>query len=256
MQNKLLSILFFIISFSSFAQKEKLIQGKVLVKDSKLGGIRVINLVNEKEAITDNEGQFSILAKPDDLLVFSAEFLDYMRKIIEDSDYNKGSIEVQMTAKIMQLDEVEIKDYKNINAVSLGILSRPAKEYTPAERRLRTATGLYPSLNAGAMAGGSIGLDPLMNWISGRTTMLKNAVKSEEKEILLQKLEIYYTDEFFITKLKIEPLHLGSFKNFAVYDAVLIEGIRSKNKPQMDFNLFRVAAEFKARNKPETKLEN
>jgi hypothetical protein len=245
MQSKVLIFLALMCSFAAFSQNEKRIQGQISVKDSKRDGIRVINLVNEKEAITDAEGRFSILAKPDDLLVFSAEFLDYMRKIIEVTDYDKGSIEVVMTSKVLQLDEVEIVDYKRINAVSLGILSRPAKQFTPAARRLQTATGLYPTLYAGTMAGGSIGLDPLINWISGRTSMLKRALKAEEKELLLQKMDYYYPETFFIEQLEIEPLYLGSFKNYAVYDVVLIDAIQTKNKARMDFNLYRLSTEFK-----------
>jgi hypothetical protein len=167
---------------------------------------------------------------------------------VEESHYSKGSIEVEMTSKILQLDEVEIKDYSRINAVNLGILARPAKEYTPAERRLQTATGLYPSLYAGTLAGGSIGLDPLMNWISGRTAMLKRALKAEEKQILLQKVDYYYNDDFFTEKLQIESLYLGSFKNYAVYDAALIDAIQNKNKARMDFILYRLATEYKKLN--------
>ena len=43
-----------------------MIQGKIIVKNSKLDGVRVVNLVNEKEAITNQNGEFVILAKPDD----------------------------------------------------------------------------------------------------------------------------------------------------------------------------------------------
>ncbi len=251
MRNKLFLLLIIFSSASAFSQKEKLIQGKIVVKNSKLDGIRIINLVNEKEAITDVEGRFSILAKPDDLLVFSAEFLDYMRKVVDESDYNKGVLEVQMTAKVTQLDAVEIYNNTRINAVSLGILSKPAIEYTPAERRLHTATALYPTLNAGMMAGGSIGLDPLMNWISGRTAMLKRALNAEEKEILVKKLEYYYSDDFFTEKLQIESLYLGSFKNYVVYDVALVEAVNTKNKARIDFNLYRLATEFKKLNEYE-----
>lgn len=248
MQNNFLTLLLCFISIFAFSQKPKLILGRITVKDAKSSGVRVVNLMTEKESFTDNEGRFEIIAKPDDLLVFSAEFLDYMRKIVEEEHYSKGSIDVEMTSKILALDEVEIKNFDQINAVSLGILSRPAKQYTPAERRLRTATGLYPSLYAGTMAGGSIGLDPLMNWISGRTAMLKRALKAEEKQILLQKLDYYYTDEFFKNKLQIDSLYLSSFKNFAVYDAILIDAIESKNKARIDFNLYRLGSEFKKLN--------
>ena len=64
MQNKFYLILLLLNVLTVFSQKEKIIQGKIVVKDSKLEGIRVINLVNEKEAITDAHGSFSILAKP------------------------------------------------------------------------------------------------------------------------------------------------------------------------------------------------
>jgi len=245
MQSKIYFFLFFLLSIAAFSQKEKHIQGKINVKGSKLDGVRVINLVNEKETFTDTEGHFSILAKPEDLLVFSAEFLDYMRKIIDETEYSKGSFEIEMTSKITQLEEVEIREQSRINALVLGILSNPATIYTPAERRLRTATGLFPTVNAGSMTGGSIGLDPLINWISGRTAMLKRALKAEEKEILLKKIEDQYVDTFFIEKLQIEPLYLGRFKNYIVYDALLIDAIQSKNKARMDFNLYRLSTEFK-----------
>jgi hypothetical protein len=245
MQNKLVFVLFLFISVSAFSQKDRLMQGKIKVKNSKLNGIRVINLVNEKEAITDVDGNFSILAKTDDLLVFSAEFLDYMRKIVEELDYNKGILEIEMTSKVTQLDEVEIKDYSRINAVNVGILSSPAKEYTPAQRRLRTAAEAYPTLDVGMWLGASVGLDPLINWMSGRTALLKKALKAEEKEILLQKLDYFYTEAFFIEKLQIEPLYLDAFKNYAVHDAFFIEAINTKNKARIDFNLYRLSTEFK-----------
>ena len=248
MRSKLVFCIILLIYVNAFSQKEKLMKGKILVKNSKLDGIRVINLVNEKEAVTDVEGVFSILAKPDDLLVFSAPFLDYMRKIIEESDYNKGIIEIEMTSKVVQLDEVEIYENKRINAVALGILSSPAKEYTPAERRLQTATGLYPTLDVGMWAGGSIGLDPMMNWISGRTAMLKRALKAEEKEILLKKLDMNYSEDFFIKKLQIQDFNLNSFKNFVVYDAALIDAINTKNEAQMEFNLYRLSCEYRKLN--------
>ncbi len=243
MKNKCIFI-FLLFSTMLFSQTQKRMQGKISVKNSKLDGVRVINLMTEKEAITNQNGEFFILAKPDDLLVFSADFLDYMRKIVEVEDYNKGFLEIEMTSKIIQLDEVEIYDYSNINAVNLGILSRPAKQYTPAQRRLQTATRLHPTLYAGTMAGGSVGLDPLINWISGRTSMLKRALKAEEKEILLKKLENFYSDEFIIEKLKIRSIDLGRFKNYAVYDDGLINSIEKKDRSKVEFNLYRISAEF------------
>ena len=55
MQNNVLFFVLFFSTLSVFSQKEKLIQGNIVVKNSKLDGIRVINLINEKETITGDE---------------------------------------------------------------------------------------------------------------------------------------------------------------------------------------------------------
>jgi hypothetical protein len=48
-----------------------------------------------------------------------------------------------------QLDEVVIRRYNNINAVSLGIIPANQKSYTPAERKLRTAGDFKPIMLLG-----------------------------------------------------------------------------------------------------------
>lgn len=76
---------------------------------------------------------------------------------------------IKMTPKPGQLDEVVITKYRNINALDLGVLSKPAKEYTPAERRLKAASSY--DLTVGTY--NSVSLDAIINSISGRTAMLK-----------------------------------------------------------------------------------
>jgi len=237
-------LVFLMLSQFVFSQEEKLIKGKVVVKDAMVEGIRVINLVSEKEAITNNKGEFSIWVKPEDLLVFSAVHLDYMRKFIEIEDYNAPLLIVEMTSKINQLDEVEVYDFSRINAVSLGILSKPAKEYTPAERRLQTATGLYPTANVGTMAGGSIGLDPLFNWMSGRTAMLKKEVEVEQKEFLLQKVSNMYEEDYYTEKLKIKKESIKAFQYYIIYDERFSTALNSKNNLLATFLIGGLALEF------------
>ena len=239
-------ILFFFLIFSQFvfSQEEKLIKGKVVVKDAMVEGIRVVNLVSEKEVLTDSKGEFSIMVKPEDLLVFSASHLDHMRKFIEEEDYKAQLITVEMTSKVTELDEVEVRNYSNINAVSLGILSKPAKIYTPAERRLQTATGLYPTANVGPMMGGSIGLDPLFNLISGRTAMLKKEAEVEKKEFLLHKLSSLYDEDYYTEKLKIKKESIKGFQYYTIYNERFIEALNAKNKILVTFLIGGLALEF------------
>ncbi|HEX8575540.1 MAG TPA: hypothetical protein VF677_04525 [Flavobacterium sp.] len=250
--NKLFFMIAFFLIQSLAAQNEKLITGRVLIKDATPQGIHVINLVNEKEAITNEKGEFSILAKPEDLLVFSAIHVDYARKIIETEDYNAGFLKIEMTSKIIQLDEVEIRQ-SGIDAVSLGILSKPAKKYTPAERRLKTATALNPTASVGTMMGASMSLDPVLNWISGRTKMLKGELKVEKKEILLYQLSGLYNKEYYINTLHIDESHIKGFQYYSIEDEKFIEALRSKNKFLISFIINNLALKYNELMKNEKK---
>ena len=74
-----------LVSYMGVAQ-EKNIKGKIIADGNNVSGINLVNLINEKTTITDEKGAFSILAKEDDLLVFSAENFYYKRKIIDSED--------------------------------------------------------------------------------------------------------------------------------------------------------------------------
>jgi hypothetical protein len=166
MRNNCFLIIFILISQTVFSQsKEKLFHGKVFANGNNVEGINVVNLVNEKSAVTNEEGDFYILAKEDDLIVLSAPNFEYKRKIIAKEDLDSKIVTINLIPKATQLDEVEITEYKNINAVDLGILSKPAKQYTPAERKLKTATDLDLGIGFGVI----FSIDPLINAISGRT---------------------------------------------------------------------------------------
>lgn len=250
MKIKIFILLFLCFGQWASAQTEKLVNGKIIVKDATPEGVRVINLSNEKEVLTDRTGAFSILAKADDLLVFSAVHLDYMRKIVEQSDYDSGNLIISMTSKIIELEQVEVIDY-DLNAVSLGILTKEPKRYTTAERRLRTATAAYPTLYAGTMAGGSVGLDPLLNWISGRTAMLKKELTAERKILLLQKLQDVFEDNFYTETLQIASDHIRAFQYYSIYDSELEAALNSKNKILTTFLMIRLATEFNAKQQDE-----
>lgn len=228
-RSSLLFILVFIAQ-CAFSQQEKTISGKVVVKDAMVGDIHVINLTNDKETLTNSKGEFSILVRLDDLLVFSAGHLDYMRKIVEQEDYDSGILKVEMTSKVNKLDEVVVKNYSNVNAVALGILSKPAKSYTPAERRLYGAT--------------SSPIDALINLLTGRTKMLEDGVEIEKKEFLLEQLDGLYTDEFYLQELGIEKEKIKGFHYYLVEDSRFGEALDAKNKTLATFLIIEIAQKY------------
>ena len=215
-----------------FAQKSVLIKGTIRVLDAKPSGVHIINLNTEQEVISDENGIFNIEVRENDLLVFSATHLDYMRKIIEIEDIKQAMVTVDMTSKSTMLDEVEITNYSRINAVSLGILSKPAKKYTVAERRLYGAT--------------STPLDGLLNALSGRTAMLENGVEIEKKQFALEKLDGLYDEAFYTETLKIPKEEIGGFHYFIVEDFKLTEALKGKNSFLVTFFMIKLASDYKA----------
>lgn len=230
---KISSVLFlFLIQTFVFAQKNVLIKGTIRVADAKPSGVHVINLNTEQEVISDENGIFSIKVHADDLLVFSATHLDYMRKIVEEEDIKRARVDVEMTSKSTMLEEVEITNYSRINAVSLGILSKPAKKYTVAERRLYSAT--------------SSPLDGFLNRLSGRTAMLENGIEIEKKQFALAKLDGLYAEAFYTETLKIPKEEIGGFHYYIVEDFKLTEALKGKNSFLVSFFMIKLASEYKA----------
>lgn len=109
--NSFLPILLFISQFG-FSQTEKPIKGKVLCSDLPIQGIEVLNLVTEKTTITNDKGEFSILGKSEDMLVFVSEKYDYKRLLLEQKDINKPNLVIILTRKPEQLEEVVITKIK------------------------------------------------------------------------------------------------------------------------------------------------
>ena len=143
-----------------FGQFSKLWRGKIIADANDLEGVYILNIKNKQATTTEKGGYFSISGTIGDSLALSGFQLKSTKIGLTQQNYSKELFFIKMESIVSYLEEVKINQYQNINSLSLGILRKPAKEYTPAERRLFTAT-----------SGG--GIDGLLNLISGRTKMLK-----------------------------------------------------------------------------------
>jgi hypothetical protein len=234
---RLICVLFILVIANALAQESARVQlnGKILSDVSNLEGIYVINLKTEATVITPKDGSFSIFATVEDTLIFSGSQFKRARVGLTSKDFEKELFVVKLDPIINYLDEVVINRYGNINAVSLGIIPRGQKSYTPAERKLRTATSLDPSANAGGMVGGSVSADPLLNWISGRTSMLKKELEVEGKEMGLRQLENMFDKAFFVGKLKIPSDYVKGFQYYLVENDRFVKILKLKNKANIEF---------------------
>ena len=205
------------------------IKGKVNADISDLEGINVENVESEKTTVTDKQGYFYINARVGETLVLSSVQLKKVYRIINESDLDKELIYILMSAKTVELKEVVIEK-SEINAVSMGIVSKDQKTYTPAERKVRTATtGL---------------LDPLLNKISGRTEMLKKEVVVEKNEKALVRLEYLFEENYFVEKLKIPQEFVKGFQYYAVENVDLQKALKAKNKTLAKFLMINLSKEY------------
>ena len=238
MKNNLL-FLFLIVYGIAFSQ-EKMIHVKITANGNDAAGIDVVNLVNEKSAKSDANGEFQILAKAGDLLIFSSQRYEYKRKIIDEEDLKSKIIQVDMMPKPGQLEEVVITEYRKINAVDLGIMSKHAKEYTPAERRLKAASSYDLTLGTS----NSVSLDAIINSISGRTAMLKKELQVERSEFAIASLEQNFETDYFTEKLKIPDAYVRGFLYFVAEDPVVQGAIKEKNKTRIEFYLSQKSVDY------------
>lgn len=243
MANKIVIVLF--LGLSQIALGQNTFNGKIIANTGEVEGVYVVNTHTEVMAITNVSGDFSIEAKVGDTLVFSSIQFKETRIVITEENFSDLNFTVKLNPVIHQLQEVIIKRYDNINSVALGIIPGGQKSYTQAERRLQTATGLNATASAGSMAGGSVSVDPLLNFLSGRTAMLKKELAVEKKETFMKILENMFTLDHFVNRLKIPLEYVKGFEYYAVENDKFTAILNSKNKTSTEFLLGELAVKYK-----------
>jgi len=243
----MIRILYLFLAFNAtqiFAQQltRTQLNGKVSADLIALENIHVINKATKELSTINQQGFFKIQAKANDTLLFSgSQFLE-LKICVTQNDLEQNIFTVKLDQEINQLKEVVVQ--RNINAVSLGIIPKGQKSYTAAERKLYTATNLNASANVGSMMGGSISADPLLNWISGRTKMLKKNLAVEKKELYLRRIEYLFSDDYFINTLKIPAHYIKGFEYYLVENQDFVKILESNNTALSAFFIVDLAIKY------------
>jgi len=230
--NKTLLIFFLWITQISFGQTTgaKEILGKIFEQSTSVEGVNIINNETQVTAVSDASGMFSIVAKEGDVLVFSSVNLEPFKRRITIEDLKSNLLQIKMVAKEIELKEVVVNENANINAENLGIIPAGQKKYTPAERKVYTAT--------------STPGDMLFNAISGRTSMLKKEVQVEKKEALFRKIEYLFDEKYYTERLKISVEDIKGFQLYCIEDSEFAVSLNSKNKTMSMFLITELARKY------------
>jgi hypothetical protein len=214
-----LLLVLFLLAQIAFGQivNQKEIRGKINSDTIAADGINVLNTSNQKSTVTDSYGFFSLFVKEGDVLVFSAVNLVTLHRRINQDDLKTNLVTIEMVSKRIELQEVVVDKNSQISAESLGIVPYGQKKYTPAERKLYTAT-----------SGG--GIDGLLNTISGRKALLKKEIEISKKELSLERIDAVFKEEYYIKTLKIPKEHIRGFQYYCIEDADFVAALKNKNK--------------------------
>lgn len=230
--------LFFLFLFAvSSAQTEprSWLEGKLIMESGDLEGISIVNINGEFSVASHVNGYFIMWARPGDSLMVSAIHIKGKTVTLTQEDFEKSIYFIRLEPMATTIDEVRVRQYKNITAESLGIVKN-VKRYTPAERRLKAASEMS--------IGSIITLDPLINLITGRTARLKKELAIERKERLMDFLENNFEKSFFVDQLKIPDSHYRGFLYYAVEDKPLAELAKKQDSGVTQFRLAELAADY------------
>jgi hypothetical protein len=231
-KSKIILFVFGLFYQTTFGQTDggMVLHGKIIVDSGVMAGVTIMNLVNEKSTVSDSNGDFFILAKADDLIVFSSTNLEYYRKIIEEEDLKLAVLKIKMVSKITELEEVIVITHPEINAVALGISPKGIVHLTQMERKLYTAS--------------STPIDALLNLMSGRTAMLKKELEVEKKLNSIKLIENMFDENYFIKNLKIPYDYINGFKYYIIDNKEFVNVIKQKNKTKIDFLMGELANKY------------
>lgn len=229
--------------FFVFCQNREMLQGRVVAGENPVSNIYVINATAGTETIT-RTGNFSIEAQPGDRLVFYHKNIITREFILKKESFSESPLVVSVNLKAYEMNEVVIDKFNNINEESLGLVPKGQKQYTPAERRLKTAGEFKPIMLFGIL-GGALPVDPIINAITGRTKMLKKELAVERKEQLLDMTgNLYETEAQIAREYNIPEAYTKGFMYYCIDDTGFANAVKAKDTNQAKFLMAALAEKY------------
>lgn len=210
--------------------------------------VAIYNQSSKEGTITNKNGEFYLKVAEHDTIIISALQFETQRITVLKEVLESRTLKISLQEHINQLNEVvvgktlsgdllndinNIKGTPPINFYDVGIPGYTGRIPTQSERMLYAAGEFKPNMLLGIMLGGG-SLDPIINGLSGRTKMLKDRVRHEEKEALMQSIKGRFSNDFFASY----PLENDSRMEF-FYFCADDEKFLEVCKNETDFEIFK-----------------
>lgn len=215
MRVKLLTTISIFTYQLSFSQSEKILNGKVLSQNIPLNKVEVINKTAQTSTRTNELGEFSIMVRPKDSLLFFSKDYFFKRLKISQENIDQNNITVNMILKPEELDEI--------------VITKITFPQVSAADENSTIIPKPPISNPGVYTGGIVNGVDLLSIFSLFRKKDKKA-KEKFKELDFKKLaEATVPLDFFTNDLKIKPEDKDLFLQFCDADPKAKILVQQKN---------------------------
>ncbi|SFW68164.1 carboxypeptidase-like regulatory domain-containing protein [Cellulophaga fucicola] len=203
---KLQFFLFLVTATQLTTAQDKIVQlkGSVISNVQEVVGVYVLNKTSNKGSITNENGSFSIPVRLQDTIEFSAVQFKNREIVITQKILDLKSYIINLDETLEELDEVVLDQRTQVTAMSLGFVHANVKTLELAERELISGKTM-------SFDGIKNSLDPVINYLSGRTKMLKERVARNKRYATSQKMQRKYLDSTVLSKLKIPKERLQEY---------------------------------------------
>jgi hypothetical protein len=225
--------------------KRTILAGKVMLKSSPIADVHIINHNTTLGTISNDNGFFEISVRVGDSISYSHLNLEERRIIISQTILSEDTFTIQLTEKTYALDEIRLEKPRSILYLDSEIIPNNGPIVNATTLRLPFANSIPKKDNSvfKVRSGGLISIDNLINSLNGnnRRKKLLNTLAKEDAELSL--IRKYFTDDFFVSDLKIKKEYINQFLNYCVNKGV-ISTFKRKNKIELTKLLLEESKEF------------
>jgi len=234
--NKFLYLLL-LCSVSLVAQTRQTLRGQVITAEAPLPDVFVINKTTGAETKTGTNGLFNVEARNGDRIAVYSERVDVREFEISDESFKKMPYVMEVQLKVNELKEVVV-DGGTLDPEAMGLVEQGQKQYTVAERRKRA------NRTVTANQGLNLSIDAFSNKLNGRSKIIKQNVKTEQKLAALDNLRAMYTPEEITENFAIPADYVEGFLFYVNEDPDCFDALQANSRKLVKPHLQRLAPEY------------
>ncbi|MRX37687.1 hypothetical protein GJU43_00220 [Flavobacterium sp. LC2016-23] len=195
------------------SQTEKLVHGKVLSNNNPLNKVEVINKTAKTSTRTNDLGEFSILVKAKDSLLFFSKDYFFKRLKLTQEEIDQNNILVTMIIKPEELNEVLVTAIK-FDRIKTSQQDIDTLKLNKDARSLQKYTGVYNGTITNGMDFSRMGTGLLNLFKNDKEALKKRTSQTDFKKLIAASIP----SDFFTRDLKLKPEEVDLFIEFCDAD--------------------------------------